>query len=77
MDLFDIKTVVALLIGIAGLALIFVGIQVVGGSKKAEYSQTMRTGFNATVGIVLIAIGATAGVAALIGARVLKFLGWA
>jgi hypothetical protein len=77
MDLFDSKTVVALLIGLAGIVMIVVGIQVVGGSKRAQYSDTMRTGFNAIVGTVLIAMGAVAGVIAVVGKRALQFLGWA
>ena len=76
-DLFDAKTVVALLIAVAGIVMIIVGIQVVGTSKRAQYSDTMRTGFNSVVGIVLIAVGVTAGVIAVIGNRVLQFLGWA
>lgn len=75
-NLFDARTIVALLIGVAGLVMIIVGIQVVGGSRRAQYSETMRTGFNATIGIVLIAIGATAGVLALLGGRILDLLGW-
>ncbi len=75
-DLFDAKTVIALLVGLAGIALIVVGIGVIGGSKRAQYSETMRTGFNAVVGIVLIAVGSVAGVVALIGKRILTFLGW-
>ena len=71
----DLNAIQVLLVSLAGLALVWVGIIVIGRSKKADYSDTMRIGFNAVVGIVLVAAGAGAVTFAVLGERILDFLG--
>ncbi|MPZ60155.1 MAG: hypothetical protein GEU93_02430 [Propionibacteriales bacterium] len=72
---FDLNAIQVLLVSLAGLALVWVGIVVIGRSKKADYSDTVRIGFNAVVGIVLVAAGAGAVTFAVLGRRILDFLG--
>lgn len=75
-DLFNMSAVQTLLISLAGLALLWIGIVVIGKSKRADYSETVKIGFNAVVGIVLCAAGAGALAVVAFGGRVLEFFGF-
>lgn len=49
--------IVRLLVALVGVALLFVGLSVIMGSKRAQYSETARTSVNALAGIMLVALG--------------------
>jgi hypothetical protein len=47
-----------LIIIVAGLALMIVGCTVLFGAKRANFSETAKTGANSLVGLVILAMGA-------------------
>ena len=73
--MFNLDNVQKLLIGILGLVIIAAGILIVSKSNRAQYSETVRVGFNVIVGVVIAAIGMGALSFAVFGKRILEFFG--
>lgn len=73
--MFDEAKVQTLLLAVFGLVVIVVGIAIAAGAKKADYSHTMRVGFNTLVAIVIVAVGMGAVGFAAFGRKILTALG--
>ena len=53
----NVSGIQAFLLSIAGIAIVWVGIRIIGSSKRAQMSETANTSMNAVIGIVFVAIG--------------------
>ncbi|MGL5809954.1 MAG: hypothetical protein ACRCYQ_08420 [Nocardioides sp.] len=53
----NISGIQSLLLSIAGIATVWIGIRIIGSSKRAQMSETANTSLNAIIGIVFVAIG--------------------
>jgi hypothetical protein len=68
----NVNGIQALLISIAGLAIILIGIRIIGSAKKASFSETANTSMNTIIGITFVAIGAGAVAVVALGSDVAK-----
>jgi hypothetical protein len=68
------ENIVRLLIALVGVALLFVGLSVIMGSKRAQYSETARTSVNALAGIMLVALGAGSFALVAFGSKIVRTL---
>lgn len=63
------------LLGVIGLVILVVALKIMAGAKKAQYSDTARTGANVVVGMVFVAIGLGAVGYAAFGTQILASFG--
>lgn len=64
-----------LLIGVFGLIVVVVALRIAASAKKAQYSETARTGANVFVAMIFVAIGVGAVGYAAFGEKVLRAFG--
>ena len=70
--MFNDETIRNVLIVIGGLVLMFVGIQVMAASRRAEFSEVARTAVTSLVGVVIMAAGAGALLLVAFGQKVIE-----
>ena len=64
-----------ILLGVFGLVILLVAVQIAAKSKKAQYADTARTSANVFVAIVFLAIGSGAIAYAAFGTQILQAFG--
>lgn len=72
--MFNTAAIVKVLIALVGIALLWVGLTVIGGARRAQYSETARVGFNSIAGIVLVALGAGSFALVAFGSKIVTTL---
>ena len=68
------EAIIKILISLVGIALLFVGLQVISSSRRAQYSDTARVGVNSMAGIVLVALGAGSFALVAFGSNIIQTL---
>jgi hypothetical protein len=68
------EAIIKILISLVGIALLFVGLQVIGNARKANYSDTAKTGVNSIAGIALVALGAGSFALVALGSGLIRTL---
>ncbi|MFD7161246.1 hypothetical protein ACFV9C_42140 [Kribbella sp. NPDC059898] len=70
----NVNGIQAFLIVIAGLLSMFIGISIMGKSKKAQISDVAQTSLISVIGMVFIAIGMGSGLVLAFGGDLLKLI---
>jgi hypothetical protein len=70
----NVNGIQAFLIVVAGLLCMFIGISIMGKSKKAQISDVAQTSLISVIGMLFIAIGIGSGLVLAFGQSVLKLL---
>lgn len=61
----NVSGIQGFLLGLVGIAVIIVGLKIIFGAKKAQFSETANTSLNTIIGLTFVAIGV--GAVAVVG----------